>query len=170
MTVRVPKASLKTSLLAAMVIVSLGTEAVDSLAAEAPRRLKPQCDREAAGLLGEKPVPVGGKLREPKRIRHVQPAYPTSPDGTVGSGIWIGEALIDASGKVRRVWTLAEPQFTPPFPAFSKAVRDAIRQWEYTPTLVDGRPVPVYDSHGQYPLEIGAVEQAHAGSDLARSS
>lgn len=90
MTGRLTEASVKATLLAAIVIVSLGTEAVDSPAEEAPGRLTPQCDHEAARLLGDKPVPVGGKVREPKRTRHVRPAYPTPPDGTVGSGMTIG--------------------------------------------------------------------------------
>ena len=101
------------------------------------------CDREAEKLLGQKPVRVGGSVPAPKKLRDVQPKYPELPPGTWGSGMWIGEALIDGSGKVARVWPLREVRLVPPFPAFTDAITDAIRQWEFEPVVVKGKPVPV---------------------------
>src|SRR4051812_558345 len=101
------------------------------------------CDGEAEKLLHQKPVRIRGSVRAPKKIRDVRPNYPEAPAGTVGTGIWIGEALINNSGKVVGVWPLREVEFTPPFPSFNSAITDAIRQWEFEPLLVQGKPAPV---------------------------
>jgi hypothetical protein len=60
----------------------------------------------------------------------------------VGSGIWIGEFLIDARGKVPEVWTIRDADLRPPFPAFSQAIVDAIRRWEFEPLMVKGQAAP----------------------------
>jgi len=101
------------------------------------------CDREAEKLLGQKPVRVGGSVPAPKKLRDVQPKYPELPPGTVGSGMWLGEALIDSSGKVVRVWPHREVRFVPPFPAFNDAITDAVKQWEFERIVVKGKAVPV---------------------------
>jgi hypothetical protein len=101
------------------------------------------CDREAEKLLGQKPVRVGGSVPAPKKLRDVRPKYPELPSGTLGSGMWLGEALIDSSGKVARVWPLREVRLVPPLPAFTDAIMDAVRQWEFEPVLVKGKAVSV---------------------------
>ena len=57
--------------------------------------------------------------------------------------MWLGEALIDPEGRVRKVSVLRDLKFEPPFPAVSVAISEAILQWKYTPTIIDGNPVPV---------------------------
>ena len=101
------------------------------------------CDREAERLLDQKPVRIRGSVRAPKKIRDVRPKYPQFPPGTTGSGMWMGEALVNNSGNVVRVWPIREVEFKPPFPSFNNAIRDAIRQWEFEPLIVQGKPVPV---------------------------
>jgi hypothetical protein len=56
--------------------------------------------------------------------------------------MWIGEALVSSSGKVDQVWPVREVTFTPAFPAFNKAIVDAIRRSVYEPVIVDGKPLP----------------------------
>jgi hypothetical protein len=89
------------------------------------------------------PVRPVGKIKPPKRLYAVKPEYPAIPAGSVGSGIWVGEAVLGADGRVRGVSVLQDLKFSPPFPAFSKAISDAVLQWRYTPTVVDGKAVPV---------------------------
>jgi hypothetical protein len=79
------------------------------------------CEREAPKLVGKEAVRVGGQIRAPRKLRDVSPSYPKLPPGTVGSGSWVGELLIDAQGKVARVWTIREPRLTPAYPPFTKA-------------------------------------------------
>jgi hypothetical protein len=79
----------------------------------------------------------------PRRLHYVKPDYPDIPSGTVGSGIWVGEALIAPDGVVRKVWVLRDLKFMPLFPQFSKAIADSILKWRYAPTTIDGEQVPV---------------------------
>ena len=101
------------------------------------------CEREAESLVGQKAVRIGRSVRAPKKLRDVPPKYPELPPGTQASGVWLGEMLINNSGKIVRVWTLREIRFAPPFPAFNDAITHAIRQWEFEPLLVEGKALPV---------------------------
>ena len=76
-----------------------------------------------------------------KQPRLLRPAnYP--PD-TPGNGMWVGEALIDRTGAVTKVWPLRTPSFEPAWPAFNESIAAAIRQWKYAPTMVNGIATPV---------------------------
>jgi len=76
-------------------------------------------------------------------IRRVRPAYPTIPGGTTGGGVWIGELLIDARGRVSNVWTIRDVKLTPRLPALTKAITDAVLKWQFAPAAVDKVPVPI---------------------------
>ena len=83
------------------------------------------------------PVRVGGNIPIPTKIRDVKPVYPADAQGSGVQGIVIIEATIDPAGKV------FDARVVRSIPLLDKAAIDAVRQWEYTPTLVGGRPVPV---------------------------
>jgi protein TonB len=84
-----------------------------------------------------RPVRAGIDVREPRRVKYVAPAYPTlAVDGRV-QGVVILECAIDARGRVESVEVLRGN------PLLNDAAADAVRQWVYTPTLVNGVPVPV---------------------------
>jgi|TARA_Y100000031_G_C7944646_1_gene258686 protein TonB len=53
------------------------------------------------------------------------------------SGVVILEAVIGPDGRVRDVRVLRSA------PLLDRAAIAAVRQWEYTPTLLNGVPVPV---------------------------
>jgi hypothetical protein len=101
------------------------------------------CEKEATTLFGISPVRIGKNVKAPKRIRYVAPKYPEWPAGTVGSGMWVGEFLIDTKGRVAKVWPIREPRFTPPFPQFNQAIVDAVKESLYEPLVIDGRARPV---------------------------
>jgi hypothetical protein len=69
--------------------------------------------------------------------------YPKNTLGQKGTGMWVGEALIDRTGAVTKVWPLRTPSFEPAWPAFNESIVAAIRQWKYAPTLVGGVATPV---------------------------
>jgi hypothetical protein len=100
------------------------------------------CEREALRLVARTPATIRDSVRAPKKRRDVRPNFPDLPPGTTGRGLWMGEALVDASGAVARVWPIREIAFTPPSPAFNAAIADAIRQWRYEPLRLEGRPAP----------------------------
>ena len=99
------------------------------------------CLRDGTKLVGAAPVQISRSVTQPKKTRNVNPQYPELPRGTVGSGPWRGEFLIDQRGKVVEVWTIQEVRFKPAFPPFNQAIVDAIRQWEFEPLIISGSPV-----------------------------
>ena len=101
------------------------------------------CEREAERLLGQKPVRIDRLVRAPKKTRDVRPKYPELPLGTTGRGMWIGEVLINSSGKIAHVWPIREVEISPPFSSFNDAISDAIQRWEYEPLLVHGKAAPL---------------------------
>ena len=83
------------------------------------------------------PVPIGGDIRPPVKIRHVAPIYPRVALDARMAGIVILEAVIGEDGLVDAVKVLRG------HPLFDQAAMDAVRQWRFTPTLLNGQPVPV---------------------------
>ena len=85
----------------------------------------------------EAPVRVGGEIREPKKIKDVKPVYPAVAQANGVAGIVILEAIIDRDGYVRDAKVLRS------VPMLDDAAVDAVRQWQFTPTLLNGMPVEV---------------------------
>jgi protein TonB len=83
------------------------------------------------------PVRVGGNIKTPERTRFVAPVYPPEAASANVQGIVIIEATIDASGRVTDARILRS------IPLLDQAALDAVRQWEYAPTLLNGVPVPL---------------------------
>ena len=87
------------------------------------------------------PVPkivrVGGVIREPRKLVHVAPVYPEIARLSRVQGIVTMEAVLDATGKVESVRVLSSQ------PLLEEAAVRAVRQWRYTPTELNGVPVPV---------------------------
>jgi len=83
------------------------------------------------------PVRIGGGIRPPQKIQHVAPEYPAIARSARVAGIVILEAVLGEDGSVRDVKVLRS------IPLLDKAAVDAVRQWRFTPTLLNGEPVPV---------------------------
>ena len=84
-----------------------------------------------------RPLPVGGKIKEPAKIRHVPPVYPSIAQQARVEGIVIIEATIGVDGRVKEARVLRSK------PLLDDAALAAVRQWVFTPTLLNGVPVPV---------------------------
>jgi hypothetical protein len=97
------------------------------------------CEREIRKLGGQR---LGRSFTSPLIARRVRPTFPTIPSDTTGGGVWIGELLIDARGRVLNVWTIREPKLTPRLPSLNKAITDAVLKWQFAPAAVDKVPVP----------------------------
>jgi protein TonB len=82
-------------------------------------------------------VRVGGTIAEPTKLRHVNPVYPDIAKQARVQGVVILEATISPTGKVGDVKVLRG------VPLLDEAALEAVRQWEYSPTLLNGVPVPV---------------------------
>lgn len=83
------------------------------------------------------PIRPGGAIREPKKTLDVAPVYPTMAVTARIEGRVILEAVINERGGVERVRVLRSVPF------LDAAAIDAVKQWRYTPTLLNGTPVPV---------------------------
>jgi len=82
-------------------------------------------------------VRVGGQIKEPKKLKNVAPVYPDIAKQARVQGVVILECTISPQGKVTDVKVLRG------IPLLDSAAVDAVKQWVYTPTLLNGVPVPV---------------------------
>jgi TonB family protein len=110
-----------------------------------------------------KPLRVMGGVSEPKKIKDVKPVYPPLAETARISGVVIAEIVIDTNGDVRDARILRS------IPMLDQAALDAIRQWRYTPTTLNGVPVELVmtvtvsftlgseptPTVGQAPLRVG---------------
>ena len=85
----------------------------------------------------QQPVPVGGKIRPPVKLRDVAPVYPAIAQAARVAGVVIIETIIDADGRVQSARVLRS------IPLLDAAALAAVTQWTYTPTLLNGTAVPV---------------------------
>jgi TonB family protein len=90
----------------------------------------------AQGQPAVKPIRVGGQIKAPTKTKHVNPVCPTASLPASGAVV-ILEAIIGADGKVGDVTVLRS------VPPFDQPSVDAVRQWEFTPTLLNNTAVPV---------------------------
>jgi len=96
-----------------------------------------KADAEAREKAKAEAVRVGGKMKPPAKIKDVQPVYPAAARTARVAGVVIVEATIGADGKVIDAKVLRS------VPMLDQAALDAVKQWEYTPTLLNGKPVPI---------------------------
>ena len=82
-------------------------------------------------------VRVGGQIKEPKKLKNVAPVYPDIAKQARVQGVVILECTISPQGKVTDVKVLRG------IPLLDQAAVEAVKQWVYTPTLLNGVPVPV---------------------------
>jgi protein TonB len=79
----------------------------------------------------------GASIRPPRKIKDVKPAYPQGVLSDQARGTVIIEATIGVDGKVQ------EAVVRHSSPPLDQAALDAVRQWEYAPSLLNGVPVAI---------------------------
>ena len=85
----------------------------------------------------EPPRHVGGVIKAPIKIRDVSPVYPAIAQSAHVDGWVILEAVIDERGRVSETRVLKH------VPLLDEAAETAVKQWVYSPTLLNGQPIPV---------------------------
>jgi len=80
---------------------------------------------------------TGGKIREPRKIAGAAPVYPEIARAARVEGLVILEATIDERGVVTDARVLRS------VPLLDPAALAALKEWRYTPTLLNGVPVRV---------------------------
>jgi len=102
-----------------------------------PAAEEPARERKATPPGPSAAVRVGGTIREPRKIKDVPPRYPDIAKQARVQGIVILECTISPRGDVTEIKVLRG------IPLLDAAAIDAVRQWQYTPTYLNGVPVPV---------------------------
>jgi protein TonB len=83
------------------------------------------------------PQRIGGQVAEANLIRRVQPVYPPLAKSARVQGTVEFTATISKEGNIENL-TLVRGH-----PLLVAAARDAVLQWKYRPTLLNGQPVEV---------------------------
>jgi TonB family protein len=108
-----------------------GKEKAEAIAAKA------KADAAARARARRAPVRIGGQIKPPTKVKDVKPVYPAIAQSARVAGAVTIEATIGEDGKV------IEAKVVRSIPLLDQAALDAVRQWEYMPSLLNGVPVPV---------------------------
>jgi protein TonB len=85
----------------------------------------------------QKPLRPGGDIREPVKVKNVAPVYPQIAIKARIQGRVVIDAVIGTDGVVREARILSG------VPLLNQAALDAVKQWRYTPTMLNNVPVQV---------------------------
>jgi TonB family protein len=114
---------------------------IDSVGADVVLRFRVKADVRAASFAAPvsepPPVRVGGNIPPPQKTKDVRPVYPANALQDHVQGVVVIDATIGVNGRVRDAVVRRS------IPLLDAAALDAVRQWEFTPTLINGAPVPV---------------------------
>ena len=82
-------------------------------------------------------APQVAKHLKDGRLKDARPVYPAIAQSARVQGVVIIEATIGPDGRVQDAKVLRS------IPLLDAAALDAVRQWQFSPTLLNGVPVPV---------------------------
>jgi len=82
-------------------------------------------------------VRVGGNVQPPRAISAPQPVYPALARQARIQGAVVLHAVITRDGRVEELHVISG------HPLLIQAAEDAVRQWRYQPTLLNGDPVEI---------------------------
>jgi periplasmic protein TonB len=85
----------------------------------------------------KRPVKVSGGVMQAQLISRVEPRYPPLAVQTRQSGTVVLHAIISRDGRIDALQVVSGSPF------FVQAALEAVRQWRYRPTMLDGEPVEV---------------------------
>lgn len=129
------------------ITVTSGPSAPVDPAAEEQRRERNQergaraAERQAkaaATCAAGPPTAVGGNILPPWKLRHVSPAYPEQARAAGLGGTVTLRAVIDTTGVVTEVRDVKGPS-----PELEAAAVEAVREWRFTPTLLNCEAIAV---------------------------
>lgn len=98
------------------------------------------CDLSAAVPESPQPISrirVGGNIQQAHLVKKVSPAYPLDAKAKGIQGVVRFLTIIDKDGAIKNLNFVSGPL------ALYKSARDAVQQWVYKPTTLNGNPVEV---------------------------
>ncbi len=89
-------------------------------------------------IANAQPYHVGGDVKAPVVLKHVNPMYPELARRNKVSGLVVMDVVIDRTGALKDI------NVTKPLPdGLSEAAVDAVKQWTFAPGTLNGKPVDV---------------------------
>jgi len=98
----------------------------------------PSANARPAPAPAPRRIRVGGSVQAAKLMNRVMPAYPEDAQKRGAEGTVFLQAVIGMEGQVLSLKPINDAD-----PEFVKAAMDAVQQWHYQPTLLNGEPVEV---------------------------
>ena len=83
------------------------------------------------------PLHVGDRVKEPRLLFRIRPNYPLAAKRIGLEGNVVIDAVIDTTGKVTPMKVVSGPV------PLQDAALDSVRKWNYAPSYLDDKPVPV---------------------------
>lgn len=77
-------------------------------------------------------------VRLPEPLTTLKPKYPDTTGHTVQGGPMVFDFVVDHAGRVCEIRQVRSVKFSPPFPEWVEAVRQAIARQTYKPATKDG--------------------------------
>ena len=99
---------------------------------ESPRAREPRVPPPCGGTI------VGGNIKPPVKLVDVRPQYPENLRATGVGGVVTLAAVIGTDGNIRDVDVVSAP-----YPDLGVAAVEAVRQWEFSQTLLNCEPIDV---------------------------
>lgn len=101
-------------------------------------------------------VRIGGNVQAAKMIHQVQPIYPQIALTAHVQGTVVLHAIVARDGTILEVQYVSGPAL------LMRSAMNAVRQWRYAPTLLNGEPVEVDTTVSVvFTLDDGSAEEAH---------
>jgi protein TonB len=97
----------------------------------------PRAGTSPVAQVSQEPIRVGGNVQESKLIKKVEPIYPELAKRARVEQIVMLETTINEEGLVSNVRVIKG------HPLLDQAAVEAVKQWVYQPTYLNGRPMPV---------------------------
>ena len=98
------------------------------------------------------PIRVGDHVQASKLVHGVEPVYPELARTARVKGLVMLEVLVSEAGEVQNVKVLRG------HPLLNRAALEAVRQWRYSPTTLNGEPVSVVSN-----VAINFVRKGESG-------
>lgn len=93
---------------------------------------------DTATPAGSRVIRVGGQVAQSNLVEKIQPAYPAAAKSAGIQGAVLLEAVISADGVPDDIRVVSSPSDD-----LSQSALEAVRQWRYRPTLLNGNPVAI---------------------------
>ena len=112
-------------------------EIADQLVQKATQTKQLTAEAETAAPPAPQRIRIVGNVQQANLIRRIDPIYPALAKQARIQGTVRFTVIIDRSGTIQNIQLLSG------HPLLVEAARDAVQQWSYKPTLLNGQPVEV---------------------------